>query len=61
MTGNELLNAIRDALPCPYGTSVDVQGIDSNGDVCVKLILCEPYHPSDLKDVHLSFKSAQKE
>lgn len=50
MTKDELLKAIRDALPCPYGTSVDVQADGSTGDFHVKLILWEPYQPSDLKD-----------
>lgn len=48
MTGDELLKVIRAALPCPYGTSVDVQ-IDDNGDVHIEMILLEPHQPFDLK------------
>lgn len=50
MTKDELLKVIRDALPCPYGTSVDVQADGSTGDFHVKLILLELYQPSDLND-----------
>lgn len=53
MTKDELLKVIRDALPCPYGTSVDVQ-IDDNGDVHIKMTLLKPHQPFSLEDAHLS-------
>ena len=49
MTKDELQNVIRAALPCPYGTSVDVQ-VDDNGDVHIEMILLEPHQPFNLKD-----------
>lgn len=54
MTGNELLKvillkAIRTALPCPYGTSVDVR-VDDNGDVHIEMILLKLHQPFNLED-----------
>lgn len=53
MTEDELLKVIRAALPCPYGTSVDVQ-VDDNGDVHIEMMLLKPHKPFNLEDVHLS-------